>query len=130
GLVSAVCGPLIGRLGARYGHGRVLAALLGVACIGMVAQAMAADFPTLLVTRGLVGAVQGGLSPLIISVLAVATPASQRASVLSLTLFPGNLSFLVSGVAGSALAALGIRTVFVASSAVLALAGILTARST
>jgi len=126
GVISALCGPFVGRLGGRYGHRPVLAACVGIACIAVAVQTFVGDYTALVVARSVLGAVAGGLSPLIVSVIALATPEAQRASVLSLTLFPGNLSFLIGGVGGSAIAALGIRAVFAASAGILAVTSVVT----
>jgi MFS family permease len=127
GLLAAICGPVIGRMGGHYGHSRVLGICLGLAALGMAIQALASDFLTLLVARSFLGAVGGGLSPLVVSVIALATPPAQRGSVLNLTLYPGNLSFLIGGVGGSLLATMGLRAVFTASSVILGIAALLTA---
>lgn len=127
GLVSAGSGPILSRLGRAERSWRVLAAALVGGSVAALAQARSPDYVALLVARGAMGAVQGGLSPLIVSVIALATPSDRRASVLNLTLFPSNLSFLFGGVVGSVIAAISVRAVFVASAAVLLLGAALTA---
>jgi MFS family permease len=126
GVLSAGSGPLLGRLAGRFGSRAVLTAALVIGAVAMFAQANAPDYPRLLVSRAAFGLLQGGTAPLVVSMIAAAVPEDRRGSVLNIILFPGYFAWLFGPLLGSALAAFGLRTVFVGSAAVLALAAGLT----
>ena len=56
-LVTVVGGPILGRLGDRFGHLRMLAVALGITALGGLLVALASTLPALLVGRALQGAV-------------------------------------------------------------------------
>lgn len=117
GLLAALCSPLLGRMGGRFGHRRVLTAALGAGAVAAAGQAVAPDYGWLLAARAAQGMVQGGSGPLIVAMIAQETPEDRRASVLNITLFPGYLAHVSGAMVGSAVAALGIRAVFWLASA-------------
>ena len=120
GTVSALFTPLVGRLGGLLGPRLVLTVALSAAALATVANVVVDTYVGLLVARAALGAVSGGVGPLIVSLIAVATPEDRRASVLNVTLFPTYFGFLFGAVAGSAIAAaLGVRAVFGAATVVL-----------
>lgn len=128
GCLSAVCTPLVGRLAGRIGNRPVLiAALLGSAAAATV-QALAADYWTLLASRAALGLFGGGTGPLVVSMIALATPEDRRASVLNLTLFPTNLAHMGGALLGSLVAVLSLRAVFVCSAGILAAAAALSSQ--
>jgi len=125
GVLSAISGPLLGRLAGRLGSRPVLTLALAIGAVAMVFQARAPDYASLLVGRAAFGLVQGGAAPLVVSMIAAAVPADRRGSVLNIILFPGYFAWLFGPLLGSALASFGIRFAFVGSSVVLALAAAL-----
>lgn len=128
GCLSAACTPLLGRLAGRIGTCPVLvAALLGGAAAAIV-QALAADYWTLLASRGALGVFGGATGPLIVSMIALATPEDRRASVLNLTLFPTNLAHMGGALIGSAVAIISVRGVFLFSAVILAAAAALSSQ--
>lgn len=114
GILSALAAPLLGRAGGWFGHGRVLTLSLAASAAATLGHALASDYGTLLATRAALGLAQGATGPLIVAMIAQATPEDRRASILNITLFPSYLAWLFGAMAGSAIAALSIRAVFVA----------------
>src|SRR6266542_2834479 len=112
GVLSAGSGPLLGRLASRFGSRPVLTLALSIGALAMLAQARAADYASLLMSRAAFGLVQGGTAPLVVSMIAGALPENRRGSVLNIILFPGYFAWLFGPLLGSALAALGIRAAF------------------
>lgn len=122
GMVSAICSPVAGRLGGRFGQRPVLTLALAVGSAAAMGQALAPDYPSVFGARAALGLLQGSTGPLIVSMIALATPEDRRASVLNMTLFPTNLAHVLGGVVGSGIATLHLRAVFAAGSGVLLLA--------
>lgn len=125
---SAVCTPLVGRLAGRVGTRPVLVAALAGTAAAAIAQALAVDYGMLLASRAALGLFGGGTGPLVVSMIALATPEDRRASVLNLTLFPTNLAHMGGALIGSAVAVLSVRSVFVLSAAILATAAALSSQ--
>jgi MFS transporter, DHA1 family, multidrug resistance protein len=126
GAASAIATPFVTRLGGRYGEGRVLVICLAAGALIALAQAVTLGIVDLVASRALLGLLLGATSPLIISMIALSTPEDRRATVLNVTMFPSYAGFIVGAAAGTALAAISIRAVFVGSAAVLATAAALT----
>lgn len=131
GLLSAISGPVLGRAAAWGGPRRVLAASLAVGAATAAGQAAASAYWQVVVLRAATGAAQGGTAPLLVSMIATATPPERRSSVLNIILFPAYFAWLIGGLAGAALAGVSVRGVFVIAAIVLAGAAVapLAARS-
>ena len=126
GLASAVATPIVTRLGGKYGEGRVLVLALAAGAVATLGQALTGGVVDLLVSRAALGLFLGATGPLIISMIAIATPEERRASVLNVTMFPSYAGFIGGAALGTALAAHSIRAVFAGSAGLLVVAAALT----
>jgi MFS family permease len=124
GVLSAISAPVLGRLATRWGRQRVLSASLAGGAVAAGAQAAANTFRQVVALRAATGAAQGGTTPLLVSMIAAATPAERRASVLNIILFPAYFAWLLSGVGGAAMARASVRGVFLVGAAALGVAGV------
>lgn len=88
GILSAASGPLLGRLGGRFGARPVLTVALAAGAVAVAAQVVVPDYGSVLAARSALGLVQGGAAPLVVSMIAAAVPEDRRASVLNVILFP------------------------------------------
>lgn len=128
GAATALFTALWGRLGDRLGRLRVLRVTVALSAVALVAQAFAPTLATLLVARTLQGVFQAAAAPLVVALVAAATPEAVRASVLNLSQFPFYLGSLSGGAVGGLVAARGLAAVFVAAAASTLLAEVLVAR--
>ena len=125
GVLSAASGPLLGRLGGRFGARPVLTIALAAGAVAVAAQVVAPDYGSVLAARSALGLVQGGAAPLVVSMIAAAVPEDRRASVLNIILFPAYFAWLFGPLIGSGLASMGIRLAFAgAAVALVAAAGL------
>ena len=113
GVASAVSAVVLGRLGDRIGHGRILPICLLGAAITYFPQGLVSDVGQLLVLRILLGACLGGLMPSANALLVARVPHDQRGVAFGLTSTAASASNIVGPVSGAAIAAQwGMRSVF------------------
>lgn len=112
GIAMAISTPFWGGLGDRVGYLRVLR-LCGVAAAAALAgQAVAISIGQMAVLRAAQGIFMGGLGALAMVLLANYSPPDKRSSILTLSLLPQQLSWFLGPLAGAAVAAASLRSVF------------------
>jgi MFS family permease len=112
GIAMAVTTPLWGRLGDSLGRWRVLPLCLAAVTVALIAETLA---PALLPLQAAVvgaGLFQGGIATTILALLAVLTPDERRATVLTFSLLPSQLSWFLAPLAGALLATVALRLPF------------------
>ena len=127
GFASMAGAAMWGRISDRLGEGRVLTMVLWGACVAYVAQAAVRGPVTLFLFRAALGLAVGGLMPPLYAIVARRAPAERLGGIMGLTssaIMMGNLVGPIAG--GMFAAAAGIRPVFVASGAMLAVAALAT----
>jgi MFS transporter, DHA1 family, multidrug resistance protein len=115
GVATALFTAVWGRLGDRLGRLRVLQVAVVLSSLALVAQALAPSLPALLVARTLHGVFSAAAAPLIVALVAAATPEAIRASVLNLSSFPFYLGSITGGALGGLVAARSLQAVFLLS---------------
>lgn len=127
GFASMVGAAMWGRASDRLGEGRVLVLVLWGACVAYLAQAAAQGPVALFVLRVALGLAVGGLMPPLYAIVARRTPPERLGGIMGLTSSAIMIGNFVGPLAGGLFAAaVGIRPVFVASGAVLAIAALAT----
>jgi DHA1 family multidrug resistance protein-like MFS transporter len=118
GVASALAAVLVGRLGDRLGHRRLLPACLLGAALVCVPQAFVRSPSQLFALRVVLGVFLGGLMPSANALLAGLVPAERRGSAFGLGATAVALANAVGPLSGAFLGgALGIRSVFLATAA-------------
>ncbi len=130
-VTSALAAGFGGRIGDRYGHGRMMAVCAIIGGILYMPQALVTSPYELLAWRGLLGLFTGGLMPGTMAIVALRTPAAHRGWVFGLTTTATALGNAAGPLAGAAAAtALGLRATFVVTGLILTIAGVWAAWST
>jgi MFS family permease len=119
GVLSAASQPVLGWLAGAWGSGRVLAAALLLGAGATAMQALASEYWIMLLARSGFGASHGGAGPVVVSLIAAATPQERRSSVLNMILFPAYFTWLFGSLVGAGLAGFEVRLVFIVAAAVL-----------
>lgn len=118
GVAGALSAVLIGRLGDRLGHRRVLPVCLLGAALVCLPQALVRSPGELFAMRLALGLFLGGLMPSTNALLAGLVPAEQRGSAFGLAATAVAMANMIGPLSGALLGgALGMRSVFVATSA-------------
>jgi MFS transporter, DHA1 family, multidrug resistance protein len=116
GVAGAISAVLIGRLGDRLGHRRVLIACLFGAAVICVPQALVRSPGELFAMRLALGLFLGGLMPSANALLVGLVPTESRGSAFGLVAAAVAMSNMIGPLSGAFLgAALGMRSVFVAT---------------
>ena len=130
GVTSALSAVLLGRLGDRRGHRRVLIGCAAAAGLLYLPMAAAQNPWQLVGLQALFGAAAGGLIPSANALVANLTPPERRGAVYGVTAAAASLGGFVGPLAGAAIAAaLGFRATFVATAALLLLLAVGIART-
>lgn len=119
GIAMAVTTPLWGRAGDGMGRWRVLAICLGAVAVGLVGEGLAQILWQMQLANVSIGLFQGGISATIIALLALLTPEARRASILTFSLLPSQLSWFLGPITGAALANVMLRLPFFAGTGLL-----------
>jgi MFS family permease len=117
GVATALFTAVWGRLGDRLGRLRMLQVAVVLSSLALVAQALAPNLPSLIAARTLQGVFQAAAAPLVVALVAAATPEAIRASVLNLSSFPFYIGSILGGGLGGLVAARSLQAVFLASAA-------------
>jgi DHA1 family multidrug resistance protein-like MFS transporter len=127
GFASMFGAAVWGRASDRLGEGRVLVTVLWGASVAYIAQAAARGPLSLFLLRAALGLAVGGLMPPLYAIVARHAPQDRLGGIMGLTSSAIMIGNLVGPIAGGMFAAAaGIRPVFVASGAVLAIAALAT----
>ena len=127
GFASMAGAAVWGRISDRLGEGRVLTLVLWGACVAYIAQAAVRGPVALFILRAALGFAVGGLMPPLYAIVARRAPPERLGGIMGLTSSAIMIGNLVGPIAGGVFAAAaGIRPVFVASGAVLAVAALAT----
>ncbi|MBF6591345.1 MAG: MFS transporter [Ktedonobacterales bacterium] len=120
GIAMALTTPLWGRAGDAIGRWRVLPVCLGAMTVGIAVEGLASSL--LQLQAGIVwnGLFQGAISTTIIGLLALLTPPERRATILTFSLLPSQLSWFVGPLTGAGLAAITLRLPFLVGTVALA----------
>ncbi len=122
GIASALAAVLIGRLGDRLGHRRLLPVCLFGAVLTYLPQAFVHSPGTLFALRLALGLFLGGLMPSTNALLTGLVPAHRRGSAFGLSGTALSLANAIGPLSGAAVgAALGLRSVFFATALLYAL---------
>jgi DHA1 family multidrug resistance protein-like MFS transporter len=120
GLTSALAAAVLGRLGDRAGHRRVLVVSLLAAGLVYLPMAVARDPWQLAVLQGLLGVAVGGLIPSANALIAHLTPLERRGAIFGVTAALSGVGGFVGPLAAASLATeLGFRATFIAAGALL-----------
>jgi DHA1 family multidrug resistance protein-like MFS transporter len=120
GLTSALAAAVLGRLGDRHGHRRVLTWSLLAAGAVYLPMALVRDPWQLAVLQGVAGIAAGGMIPSANALIAHLTPLARRGAVFGLTAALSGLGGFLGPLLGALLATgLGFRAVFVAAGVLL-----------
>jgi DHA1 family multidrug resistance protein-like MFS transporter len=118
GVAGALSAVVVGRLGDRLGHRRVLPVCLLGAVLVCLPQALVRSPGELFAMRLALGLFLGGLMPSANALLAGLVPAERRGSAFGLSATAVALANMIGPLSGALLAsALGMRSVFVATAA-------------
>ncbi len=118
GAASAVSALMLGRLGDRVGHSKVLVVCLAGAAVTYFPQALVSQVWQLLVLRMLLGVALGGLMPSANALLAGLVPRERRGSIFGLTASSTAMANAVGPISGALIATqLGMRTIFTVTGA-------------
>ncbi len=129
-VTSALAAAGAGRLGDRWGHGRLMAACAIAGGVTYLPQAFVTGPYELMAWRAVLGLFTGGLMPGTMALVALQTPARHRGWVFGLTTTATALGGAVGPIAGAAAATtLGLRATFVVTGTILTIAGAWAARS-
>lgn len=112
GIAMALTTPLWGRLGDIVGRWRILPITLGAITLGIAAASLAPALQPLQISIVWIGLFQGGVSATVVALLAILAPEERRASILTFSLFPAQLSWFLGPLLGGALATISLRAPF------------------
>lgn len=123
GVMSAVSALLLGRLGDRIGHGRILPLCLAGAALTYFPQSLVQQVWQLLLLRMLLGVCLGGLMPSANALLAGLVPQEKRGAAFGLGATASAMANFVGPLSGAAIAThLGLRAIFVVTGTLYVLA--------
>ena len=128
GIAMALTTSLWGSCGDKYGHLKILRICGLVVTLTVVGFAISTQVWQVTASRIVQGICQGGLSSLIMVLLALYSPIEKRSSVLTLSLLPQQLSWFLGPFTGTFLTAISLRTPFIVGSVGMAIGLILTYR--
>lgn len=114
GIAMAITTPLWGRLGDAVGRWRTLPIILGALTLGVTAASLAPTLQPLQTAIVWNGLFQGGLGATVVALLAVLAPEERRASILTFSLLPSQVSWFLGPLLGGALASVSLRAPFYA----------------
>lgn len=127
--MSTLSAVVLGRVGDKVGHKRVLVFAAILAAAGYVPQALVTSPWQLILLNGITGAAVGGILPALGALLAQYSPPGHEGAVYGLDASVGSAGRTVAPIVGSAIAMwFGIRATFVFAGAVFALAALLALR--
>lgn len=118
GIAMALSTPIWGRLGDTLGRWRTLPIILFAMIAGIVGLGLAPSLAPLQFTIVWIGLFQGGLGATVVALLALLAPLERRASILTFSLLPSQLSWFLGPLVGGALAGLSLRAPFYVAAAV------------
>lgn len=118
GVAMAISTPLWGRLGDLAGRWRTLPIILTALTAGIAALGLAPTLLPLQASIVWIGLAQGGLGATVVALLALLAPLERRASILTFSLLPSQLSWFLGPLVGGALAGLSLRAPFYVAAAV------------
>ncbi len=123
GAISAISALVLGRIGDRVGHTRILTICLAGAAISCIPQAFVHQVWELLALRMVLGAFLGGLMPTANALLAAQVPQERRGAVFGLAATANAMSNGLGPLSGAGIAAQwGFRAVFMATGVLFAIA--------
>jgi predicted MFS family arabinose efflux permease len=103
-LPYAIVQPVLGALADIFGKARLMVVCLAIAVVATFLSAVVLNFPQLMLTRALAGAVSGGVFPAAVAIVGDRFPMAQRQVAISYVIAAGMLGNLlgasVAGVAG------------------------------
>jgi len=127
GFASMAGAAMWGRVSDRLGEGRVLVIVLWGACAAYLAQAAVRGPVALFILRAALGLAVGGLMPPLYAIVARRAPSERLGGIMGLTSSAIMIGNFVGPIAGGLFAAaVGIRPVFLAAGAVLAISALAT----
>ncbi len=127
--MSTFSAVVLGRIGDKVGHKRVLVASALLAAVGYFPQALATSPWQLVVLNAIAGAAVGGILPALGALLAQYSPPGQEGAVYGLDASVGSAGRTVAPLTGSAIAMwFGIRETFIFAGVVFVLAALLALR--
>ena len=129
GFTSALSAVVLGRMGDRRGHKRLLVACVGAAGLLYLPMALARTPWQLAALQGAFGIAAGGMIPAANALVATLTPANRRATMYGITASAASLGAFAGPLVGATLAvAIGFRATFVAVGVLLIALAIAAAR--
>ncbi|MDR0568828.1 MAG: MFS transporter [Spirochaetaceae bacterium] len=120
---TAVAAVLVGRYAGGFGYWKTLLFCLFAGAIFTVPQAFATSMVQLAVFRGIASFFIGGASPVLNAIIAVSADKAHQGSVYGFNSSVSSAGGALGPMIGSTVAMLNYRAVFLASAAMLALAG-------
>ncbi len=115
GLTSALSAVVLGRMGDRRGHKRLLVLCIGAAGLLYLPMALARTPWQLAALQGAFGIAAGGMIPSANALIATLTPSNRRATMYGITASAASLGAFAGPLAGATLAvAIGFRATFLA----------------
>jgi MFS transporter, DHA1 family, multidrug resistance protein len=124
-LSGALAAGVMGKLGDRLGHERVIVFCSLVAGLLYIPQALVTSVWQLLALRAALGLFTGGLLPSVMATVALRTPVERRGVIFGLTATATSLGSAAGPAAGAAIASIvGLRGAFVATAVALTIAGL------
>ncbi len=125
GGAMAVAAPLWGRVSDRFGRRRTILVALSAGSVTLFLQGLASDVRVMFLLRAIQGVLAGGMLPSLYSVIAHFAPSSRRGGIMAFGSSATLLGGLVGPLGGGYLASVvGMRGVFFAAAALLALNGL------
>ncbi len=121
GLTTLVLSPILGWLGDRFGHWRVLFAGAAVTVLLWPLPALAPDLPAFAVAWAAVAGTMSALFALSFSVLSMSAPSEIRGRVMTFSYLPVNLGYAIGPAVGSVVAQASVFYVFPAAAVTTAL---------
>jgi len=114
GILYALAQPILGPLADAFGRSFLVKLCLAGMAVSFLACALAPSFPTLLVARGISGAVAGGIVPAVFALVGDRVPyASRQFAISRLVIFVITGQMGGAAISGALAAAAGWRSVFV-----------------
>lgn len=111
-LSAAVCTPILGRLGDRYGKKRMFVVALGALAVGSLLAAVATELPMMIIARAIQG-IGGGVLPLSFGIAQDLLPAAEVAGAIGvISMLSGLGSGLGVVLAGPIVSLLGYHWLF------------------
>jgi len=124
-LCSALAAATIGRISDNIGYRRALTCCVLGSAFLYALQALVRDSAQLLILRAASGAFAGGIMPMANAIIATSAPEGRQSSTIGLSASANALGNAIGPIIGAIVAAtLGMRSTFLCSAAIFALAGI------